>query len=65
MIWSKFAWKRLENYGMENQIFSHQFNDSLDQISNPNHSHIYTNANPNVHDLPAAPEKHNKVWVFA
>ena len=52
--------KRLENYGMENQIFSHQFKDSLDQISNPNHSHIYTNANPNVHDHKAAPEKHNK-----
>ena len=56
--------KRFENYGMENQISSYQIIDSLAQIFYPNHSYIYIHANPNVHDLPAAPDIHNKTWVF-
>ena len=49
---------------MENQISSHQFLDSLDQILNPNRSYVYMDAKPTPHDLPAAPEKHRETWVF-
>ena len=52
--------KRFENYGMENQKFSHQFMDPLAQIFYPNHSIHKHEANPNANDHTAAPEIHNQ-----
>ena len=64
MIWSKFAWKRLENMCHKNQISLHQYKGSLDQFLNPNHSYISTDANPIQKNQKAAPEIHYQVWVF-
>ena len=65
MIGTKISMKKIGKLWHGNQIFSHQFIDSLDQILNPNHSHIYTHANPTPKNLQAAPEKDNKVGIFS
>ena len=64
MIWTKLAWKRFESYGMENQIFLHQFMDLFDQILLPNHSHINTKRNPSDQRLEAAPYTKKQTWIF-
>ena len=64
MIETKYAWKRLENYGIKIKDWFLQFMDSLDKKTNPNHSHVYIDANPIPNNLPAAPCTKNKTWVF-
>ena len=38
--------------------------DFFDQFLNPNHSHVYIDANPTPKNNKAAPEIHCQVWVF-
>ena len=64
MICIKYAWKRLENYGIKIKYWFLQFMDSLDQKPYPNHSIHKPNANPNANNLPAALEKHNQTCTF-
>ena len=64
IIWIKFAWKDWKIYAWKIKYPLHQFIDPLDKKTYPNHSHINTDANPNVQGLPAAQELHNQTWVF-
>ena len=64
MIGIKSMWKRLKTLCMKIKSSIHQFLDSLDKKTYPNHSHISTHANPNAKKLPAAQKLKNQSWIF-